>query len=294
MVWCMRGWGLRVSPKNEVKQQQDWRLVFVDRLETFQIIDCLRELMSTRECFHGDLLSRSICVAACLPETQPRGASAECSDWASELGAGAGDQSRRQRQCGLRSTTIERSEAAARLRLVFVDRPETYRITDCLDELTGENVGYDRDLLSRSICATGRSARRCVCERSRPDQNWAGRAWHNVLPTRKCPLTVNLAFAQATNRSAAEHVIEGGNFDVLISAHCKTGCDRYAPVPPHQHCLLVASAKPRRGRTTQRPQDSSCVQLLIDTTRLLIAPHSSKHFACDDRWLVIVQGVPPK
>ena len=36
-------------------------------------------------------------------------------------------------------------------RLVFVDRPETYRITDCLDELMGENVGFDRDLMSRSI-----------------------------------------------------------------------------------------------------------------------------------------------
>ena len=60
---------VRVAPrKNEVKQQQDWRLVFVDRPETFQIIDCMDELTSTRECFHRDLLSRSTCVAACLPE----------------------------------------------------------------------------------------------------------------------------------------------------------------------------------------------------------------------------------
>ena len=52
---------VRVAPRNnEVKQQQDWRLVFVDRPETFQIIDCLDELMSERDCFH-----RSICVAAC-------------------------------------------------------------------------------------------------------------------------------------------------------------------------------------------------------------------------------------
>ena len=29
-------------------------------------------------------------------------------------------------------------------RLVFVDRPETYGITDRLDELMGENVGFDR------------------------------------------------------------------------------------------------------------------------------------------------------
>ena len=40
-------------------------------------------------------------------------------------------------------------------RLVFVDRAETYRITDCLDELMGENVGFDRDLLSGNICAFG-------------------------------------------------------------------------------------------------------------------------------------------
>ena len=57
--------------KKEVKQQQDWRFVFVQRPETF----------------HKDLLSRSICVAVCLPEIGPRGASAKCSDWASELGA---------------------------------------------------------------------------------------------------------------------------------------------------------------------------------------------------------------
>ena len=47
-------------------------------------------------------------------------------------------------------------------RLVFVDRPETERITDCLDELMfGDNIGNDRDLLSRSICA---SAGGCMSE----------------------------------------------------------------------------------------------------------------------------------
>ena len=71
----MRGRSLSESPKghvapreNEVKQQQDWRLVFVDRPEIFQIIDCMDELMTTGEYFHRDLLSRSICVAVCLPE----------------------------------------------------------------------------------------------------------------------------------------------------------------------------------------------------------------------------------
>ena len=37
----------------------------------------------------------------------------------------------------------------------------------------------------------------------------------------------------------------------------------------------------------QRPQEGSCVRLL-DPTRLLIAPRSCRHFACDDHWLVIV------
>ena len=34
-------------------------------------------------------------------------------------------------------------------RPVFVDRPGTYGITDDLDELMGENVGFDMDLLSQ-------------------------------------------------------------------------------------------------------------------------------------------------
>ena len=69
-----------------------------------------------------------------------------------------------------------------------------------------------------------------------------------------------------------KHAIEGGSFDVLFSAHCKTGCGRYnklheilaaRPSSHHQYCVLVASAEPRAGRTTQPPQESSCVQLLI-------------------------------
>ena len=45
----MRGWSLSGGPtvesrKNEVKQQQDWRLVFLDRPETYRITDCLDEL----------------------------------------------------------------------------------------------------------------------------------------------------------------------------------------------------------------------------------------------------------
>ena len=33
------------------------------------------------------------------------------------------------------------------------DRLEPTKVTDCLDGLMGEHVGFGRDLLSRSICA---------------------------------------------------------------------------------------------------------------------------------------------
>ena len=59
-------------------------------------------------------------------------------------------------------------------RLVFVDRPESYRITDCLDELVGENVGVDRGLLSRSICASGSLLEVSHEVRERPDRTSIG------------------------------------------------------------------------------------------------------------------------
>ena len=243
-VWRVRGWSLSGSPKctmaprkNEVKQQQDWRLVFVDRPETFQIIDCLDELMNTRECFHRDLLSRSICVAACLPEISQevvrlRSIQAGPASLVPERVPKAGSKDSVVRLAP-RSNEVKQQQD---WRLVFVDRPETNGITDRLDELMGENVGFDRDLMSRSICAGGLSVvcPRSVCEGSRLDQNWAWRAWLSALLKRRCFLTANAAAAQATTRNAAaamkgcKHAIEGGNFDVLISAHCKTGCDRYA------------------------------------------------------------------
>ena len=69
-------------------------------------------------------------------------------------------------------------------KLVFVDRQETYRITDCLDDLMGENVGFDRDLLSRSICATGGLPEvshevRLRKVQTRPELGWASLA-HRV------------------------------------------------------------------------------------------------------------------
>ena len=63
-------------------------------------------------------------------------------------------------------TTNERGEAATKLE-VGLRRPETCGVTDCLDELMGENVGFDRDLLSRSICA-------CLSEISPEVPDWAG------------------------------------------------------------------------------------------------------------------------
>ena len=139
--------------ENEVKQQQDWRLVFVDRPETFQIVGCMDELMNTRECFHRDLLSRSICVAASLPEISPevrlRSVQAGPAILASERVPKAGSKDSVVRLAPRRNEVKQQQD----WRLVFVDRPETCGITDRLDELMGENVGFDRDLLSRNICA---------------------------------------------------------------------------------------------------------------------------------------------
>ena len=43
--WVRSGSEVRVAPrKNEVKQQPVWRLVFVDRVVTYRIADCLDEL----------------------------------------------------------------------------------------------------------------------------------------------------------------------------------------------------------------------------------------------------------
>ena len=162
---------VRVAPrKNEVKQQQDWRLVFVDRPETFQIIDCLDELMSTRECFHRDLLSRSMCVAACLPEisheVRLRSVQTEQASLAPERVPEAGSKDNVVRVAP-RTTEVKQQQD---LRLVFVDRPETYRIIDCW------TTSWVRTLALTEICCPGASAQlgacpwsatRCVPERTR-------------------------------------------------------------------------------------------------------------------------------
>ena len=56
---------VHVAPrKNEVKQQQDWRMVCVDIPETCQITNCLAEILFGEDTgYDFDLLSRSICAS---------------------------------------------------------------------------------------------------------------------------------------------------------------------------------------------------------------------------------------
>ena len=124
----------------------------MDRPETFQIIDCMDELMTTRECFHRDLLSRSICVAACLPEL-----SHEVRLRSVQTGP-ASSAPERVPKARSKDSVVRLAPRATEVtqqdwRLVFVDRPETYGITERLDELMRENVALGRDLMSRSISA---------------------------------------------------------------------------------------------------------------------------------------------
>ena len=132
---------MRAAPRNnEGKQQQDWRLVFVDTPETFQIIDCVDELTSTKDCLHRDLLSRSIRVAACLPEIGH-----EVRLGRVQTGHRVGRLSECPKSDAATTWTAqhhERREVKQQQdwRLVFVNRTDTYRITDCLDEGMGENV----------------------------------------------------------------------------------------------------------------------------------------------------------
>ena len=146
----------------------------MDRPETFQIIDCLDELVNTRECFHRDLLSRSICVAACLPEIS-HDARLQCvqtgpASLAPERVPKAGSKVNVVRVAP-RTTEVKQQQD---WRLVFVDRPETFKIIDCLDEICCPGA-------SAQLGACPWLATRCVCERSRPDQNWAWRAWLSTL-----------------------------------------------------------------------------------------------------------------
>ena len=112
------------------------------------------ELMNTRECFQRDLLSRSFCVAACLLETSRevrlRSVQTGPASSAPERVAEARSKGNVVRVAP-RTTEVKQQQD---WRLVFVDRPETYQITDC-GELMVENVGFDRDLLFRCICEAG-------------------------------------------------------------------------------------------------------------------------------------------
>ena len=107
------------------------------RPETFQIIDCLDELMGVKDCLHRDLLSRNLCVAACLPdishEVRLRSVQTGPANVALERVPRVGRS-----DTGVRAPP-RTNEVKQQLdwRLVFVDRPGTYRTTDCLDETHG-------------------------------------------------------------------------------------------------------------------------------------------------------------
>ena len=103
-------------------------------------------------------------------------------------------------------------------RLVFVDRPETEQITDCLDDVMfDENIGFDRDTLSRSICA---SVGGCyeVCLRKVQTGPELGMA----------SLAQRIAEEEVSSTKGGKRSSEGVNFDVLIFARCRMGFDRYA------------------------------------------------------------------
>ena len=164
-------------------------------------------------------------------------------------------------------------------KLVFVDRLETYRITDCLDDLMfDDNIGFDRDTLSRSICCG------CLSEVS-----------HEVR-LRRVQTGPELGMGSLAQGVAAEEVSSDSECSRSPGDDQKSRCfhegrlkinrrrelrraylcslqdglrptcdlvQRTAfPVLLHQHCVLVASAEPRARRTMQRPQESSCVKLL--------------------------------
>ena len=95
---------------------------------------------------------------------------------------------------------------------------------------------------------------------------------------------MNVAFAQAMTRSAAastkgcKHVIEGGNFDVLISAHCKTGCDRRAKLHnimatrPSSPTLRVGCQRRTPNRVDDATTARKLLRAVVDPTPLLIEP----------------------
>ena len=97
------------------------------------------ELMNTRERFHRDLLSRNICVAACVLEISHKVRLRSDQTGPASLAPERRPKAGSKRQRGTCGTTNDQGEATARLGLVCVERLETYH----------------RDLLSRSISASG-------------------------------------------------------------------------------------------------------------------------------------------
>ena len=117
-----------------------------------------------------------------------------------------------------------------------------------------------------------------------PELGWASLAQRAA--DEEVPLTVNVAFAQVTNRSAAatmkgcNHAVEGGNFEVLISAHCKRGCDRCAKLhhilatPPTSPTLRVGCQRRAPSWAYDATTANKLLRTVVNHTRLLIAPQA--------------------
>ena len=174
---------------------------------------------------------------------------------------------------------------------------ETCRITDCLDELMGENVGFDRDLLSMST-----SAAACLPGNSRE------------VRLRKAQTGPELEMASLVQRVADEEVSSDSECSLCPGDDLKCRCfheemqarnrrrelrrddltatvmprsiTNRPPAPHYQHCALVAGAE-LSNRANNATTARKLLRAVAGHTRLLIAPRSSRHFACGDHKHVI-------
>ena len=173
-----------------------------------------------------------------------------------------------------RTTEVKQQED---WRLVFVDRPETHQITDCLDELVGENVGFDRDLLSMRITAAAclpviSHEVRLRKVQAGPDLGWASLAQRVVDEEVSCDSECILCPGDESKCRCYHEGTQARNRRCelrrayLCSRHdglrplCKVAYLFGFPSFTSTACWLPAPS--RAGRMTQRPQESPCVELL--------------------------------
>ena len=93
----------------------------------------------------------------------------------------------------------------------------------------------------------------------------------------------------AASTKGGKSLIEGGNFDVLISARCKMGFDREMRRRHNRQIsrsLLPTLRVGCQRRASSRVDDTTTARRLLredaGPARLLIAPRSSRLFACGD------------